>query len=111
MVAVITCRRYCYLSKQARMPWQRWKRSNNAKDEAVLEKLLDFADNNSSPNGQKEGSHGATNYFYPKFSIKQTPNHDDPQFEFKCKHSVPYEFNHTLEEEGMGKVSIGTFHS
>ena len=75
-----------------------------------LEKFLDLVDNNSSPNGQKEDSHGVTYYFNPKFSIIQTPYRDDPQHEFKCNHSVFYKFNCTLEEEGMGKVSLGMFH-
>ena len=39
------------------------------------------------------------------------PNPDDPQYEFKFKHSVLCEFNRSLEEEGLGKISIGTFHS
>ena len=39
------------------------KRPNNAKSEAVLQKFLEFVDTNSSPNGRKEGSHGATYYF------------------------------------------------
>lgn len=39
------------------------------------------------------------------------PNVDDTQYEYKCSHSVLYEFNCTLEEEGMGKISVVTFHS
>ena len=38
------------------------------------------------------------------------PTHD-PQYEYKCNHSVLYEFNRTLEEEGMGTISVGRFHS
>ena len=34
-----------------------------------------------------------------------------PQYEYKCNHSVLYKFNCTLEEKGMGKISVGTFHS
>ena len=41
----------------------------------------------------------------------RNPNTDDPQYEYKCNHSVLYEFNRTLEEEGMGTISVGTFHS
>ena len=55
------------------------KRSNHAKSEAVIEKFLNFVDSNSSPNGCKEGSHGTTYYFTPKFSLMRTPNLDDPQ--------------------------------
>ena len=43
--------------------------------------------------------------------FRRTPNRDDPQYEYKCNHSVLYEFNRTLEEKGMGKISVGTFHS
>ena len=78
---------------------------------SLLQRFTKFIDCNSSPNGRKEGSHGAPFYFNPKFYTLRTPNPDDPQYEFKCKHSVLYEFNRTLEEEGMGKISIGTFHS
>ena len=87
------------------------KKSNNAKGEAVLKMFLDFVDSNSSPNGRREGSHGATYYFNPKFSLMRTPNVDDPQYEYKCNHSVLYELNRTLEEEEFGKLSVGTFHS
>ena len=87
------------------------KRSNHAKSEVVLQRFTEFVDCNSSPNGRKEGSHGATSYFDPKFYTLQNPNSDDPQYEFKCKRSVLYEFNCTLEEEGMGKISVGTLHS
>ena len=72
-------------------------------------RFLEFVDSNSSPNGCKEGSHGATYYFNTKFSLVQIPNTDDPQYEYKCNHSVLYEFNRTLEEEGMGTISVGTF--
>ena len=87
------------------------KKSNNAKDKSVLNKFLDFVDSNSSPNGRKEGSHGATYYFNPKFSALRTPSTNDPQYDYKCNHSVLYELNRTLEDEGMGKISVGTFHS
>ena len=87
------------------------KRSNNAKDKAVLNKFLDFVDANSSPNGLKEGSHGATYYFNPKFSLLRIPTANDPQYDYKCSHSVLYELNRTLEDEGMEKISVGTFHS
>ena len=87
------------------------KRSNNAKDKSVLNKFLDFVYSNSSPNDRKEGSYGATYYFNPKFSVLWTPSTNDPQYDYKCNHSVLYEFNHTLEDEGMGKISVGTFHS
>ena len=50
--------------------------------------FLDFVDNNSAPNGRKEGSHGKTYYFNPKFSVIRSPNKSDPQFGFKCRHSV-----------------------
>ena len=87
------------------------KRSNHAKSEAVLEMFLEFVDSNSTPNGRKEGSHGAMYYFNPKFSAMRTPNLHDPQYEYKCNHSVLYELNRSLEKKGMGKISVGTFHS
>jgi len=87
------------------------KRSNNAKSEAVLQNFLQFVDSNSAPNGRKEGSHGATYYFNPKFSLLRTPNVNDAQYQYKCNHSVLYELNRTLEEEGLNTVSVGTFHS
>ena len=40
------------------------KISHNAKTE-----FIEFVDMNSAPNGRKEGSHGATYYFNPKFSM------------------------------------------
>ena len=103
--ATVTCRNRPELHGNA------GKRSNHAKKEAVLMRFLEFVDSNSSPNGRKEGSHGATYYFNPKFSLMRTPNTDDPQYEYKCNHSVLYEFNRTLEEEDMGTISVGTFHS
>ena len=87
------------------------KRSNNAKSEAVFNKFIEFVDSNSAPNGRKEGSHGATYYFNPKFSLLRTPNASDAQYDYKCSHSVLFEFNRSLEEEGMTKISVGTFHS
>ena len=87
------------------------KKSNNAKKEAVLQKFLEFVDSNSAPNSHKEGSHGATYYFNPKFSLLRTPNTNDAQYEYKCNHSVLYELNRTLEEEGLNTISVGTFHS
>jgi len=87
------------------------KRSNNAKSKAVLNKFLDFIDSNSAPNGCKEGSHGATYYFNPKFSLLRTPNVTDAQYVYKCNHSVLYELNCSLEEDGMKGISVGTFHS
>ena len=87
---IVTCR-----NKQERHG-NAGKRSNHAKSEAVVETFLNFVDSNSSPNGRKEGSHGAT--YVPKFSLMRTPNLDDSQYEYKCKHSVLYEFNHTLED-------------
>ena len=80
--------------------------------EAVLDKFLNFVDSSSSRmDARRAVSHGATYYFTPKFFLMQTPNLDDPQYEYKCKHSVLYEFNRTLEEEALGKISVGTFHS
>ena len=58
------------------------KRSNNAKDGVVLQKFLEFVDNNSASNGRKEGSHGPTFYFSPKFTMLRVPNKDDPQYEY-----------------------------
>ena len=74
-------------------------------------KFLEFVDSNSSSNGRKVGSHGPTYYFTPKFTMLRVPNKDDPQYEYKCHHSVLYELNRTLEEESLGSISVGTFHS
>ena len=77
----------------------------------VLQKYLDFVDCNSTSNGRKEGSHGATYYFDPKFLMLRTTNRDDPQYEYKCQHSVLFELNRTLTEEGLSPISVGTFHT
>lgn len=87
------------------------KKSNNAKSEEVLQKFFQFVDTNSASNGRKEGSHGKTFYFDRKFTQIRIPNKDDPQFEYKCKHSVLFEFNRTLTEEGLKQISTGTFHN
>ena len=87
------------------------KRSHNAKSDTVLEKFLAFVDQNSSPNGRKEGSHGKTYYFDRKFTQIRTPDKSDPQFNYKCNHSVLYEFNRTLDEDGLQTISVGTFHN
>ena len=89
------------------------KRSNHAKDERVLHMFLDFVDNNSAPNGRKEGSHGKTYYFNPKFSMIRSPNKSDPQFAFKCRHSVLHEFNSSLKvwEESQLVHSIHGYNS
>ena len=44
-------------------------------------------------------------------SLKFTPDKKDPQFEYKCKHSVLFEFNRTLTEDGLTPISVGTFHN
>ena len=87
------------------------KKSNNAKSSEVLQMFLQFVDTNSSSNGCKEGSHGKTFYFDRKFSQIHVPNKDDSQVEYKSKHSVLFEFNCTLTEEGIKPVSTGTFHN
>jgi hypothetical protein len=69
------------------------KQSNNAKSEVVVQRFLDFVDNNSASNGQKEGSSGKTFYFDCKFTQIRTPDKKDPQFQYKCKNSVLFEFN------------------
>ena len=61
------------------------KRSNHSKSNAVLQGFLEFVDKNSASNGRKEGSHGKTFYFNPKFTQIRTPNKDDPQYNYKCK--------------------------
>lgn len=87
------------------------KKSNNAKSDEVLQKFFQFVDANSASNGRKEGSHGKTFYFDRKFTQIRTPNKDDPQNEYKSKHSVLFEFNRTLAEEGLKPISTGTFHN
>lgn len=85
--------------------------SNHAKSNDILERFLDFVDKNSAPNGRKEGSYGKTYYFDRKFTQIRTPDNTDPQFEYKNSHSVLYEFNRTLTEDGLQSISIGTFHN
>ena len=87
------------------------KKSNNAKSNEILQMFIQFVDTNSSSNGRKEGSHGKTFYFDRKFSQIRVPNKEDPQVEYKSKHSVLFEFNRTLIEEGLKPVSTGTFHN
>ena len=65
-------------------------------------------DKNSASNRRKEGSHGKTFYFNPKFTQIRTPNKDDPQYNYKCKRSVLYEFNRTLAMDGLGSISVET---
>jgi len=38
------------------------------------------------------------------------PNKDDPQCEYKSSHSVLFELNRTLVEDGLSSISVGTFH-
>ena len=87
------------------------KRSHNAKNEVILKRFLEFVDLNSSPNGRKEGSHGSTFFFNPKFTMLQTPDKKNAQYAYKCHHSVLFEFNRSLEEDGLTTISVGTFHS
>ena len=87
------------------------KKSNNAKSDEILKRFFQFVDKNSASNGHKEGSHGKTFYFDRKFTQIRVPNEDDPQYEYKCKHSVLFEFNRTLTEEGLKPLSTGTFHN
>jgi len=70
-----------------------------------------FVDSNSTSNGQKEESSGKTFYFDRKFIRIRTPDKKDPQIEYKCKHSVLFEFNRTLTEDGLTLTSVGTFHN
>ena len=70
-----------------------------------------FVDSNSTSNGQKEGSSGKTFYFDRKFIRICTPDKKDLQIEYKCKHSVLFEFNRTLTEDGLTLTSVGTFHN
>ena len=87
------------------------KRSNCAKSDDIMERFLLFVGSNSASNGRKEGSSGKTFYFDRKFTQIRTPDKKDPQFEYKCKHSVLFEFNRTLTEDGLTPISVGTFHN
>ena len=87
------------------------KQSNNAKSESVLEHFNAFVNSNSTSNGRKEGSCGKTYYFDRKFSQIRTPDVADPQHDYKCKHSVLFEFNRTLREKGLQIISVGTMHN
>ena len=74
-------------------------------------RFLEFVDTNSSPNGRKEGSHGPTFYFNPKITMMRTPDKKISQYSYKCAHSVLFEFNRSLEEDGLRAISVGTFYS
>lgn len=87
------------------------KPSNRGRSGDIKERFLLFVDSNSASNGRKEGSHGKTFYFDRKFTQIRTPSKNDPQFEYKCRHSVLFEFNRTLIEDGLRSVSIGSFHN
>ena len=87
------------------------KASNQAKEHLIKEQFLKFIDNNSASNGRKEGSSGKTFYFDRKFTQIRSPDKNDPQFDYKCRHSVLVEFNRTLTDMGLATVSVGTFHN
>ena len=76
------------------------KKSNNAKSyNEVLQKFFQLVDKNSASNGHIEGSHGKMIYFDRKFTQIRIPNKDDSQVEYNFKHSILFEFNHTLTED------------
>ena len=99
--ATVSCRKHPRRHGNAR------KQSNHAKSGSVQEHFLLFVDNNSASNGRKERK---TTLIVnsPRFA-PQTKN--DPQFLYKCKCSVLFEFNRTLTENGLGTISVGTFHN
>ena len=78
-IAQIPCRK---------QPTHHGNATNHSKSNAVLQNLGDFVDKNSVSNRRKEGSHGKTFYFNPKFTRFLTPNKDNPQYSHKCKQSV-----------------------
>lgn len=86
------------------------KQSHNVKYEGILNRFLKFVDLNSSPNGHKEESHGSLYYFHPKFTVLRTPSKKDPQYTYKCCHSELFEFNRTLEDDGLTKIFVDMFH-
>ena len=73
--------------------------------------FLQFVDSNSASNGCEEGSSGKTLYFDRKFTQIRSPDKKDPQFDYKCKHRVLVEFDHTLTDNGLAPISTGTFHN
>ncbi len=96
--------------------------SNQAKEHLIKEQFLKFGashkgtisqirNNNSASKGRKEGSSGKTFYFDRKFTHIRSPDKNDPQFDYKCRHSVLVEFNRTLTDMGLATVSVGTFHN
>ena len=87
------------------------KRSNRAKSDDIMERFLLFVYSNSASYGRKEKSSRKTFYFDCKFTQIRAPDKKDPQFEYKCKHSVLFEFNRTLTEDGLTPISVGTFHN
>ena len=97
--------------KRPRLHGNARKKSNHAKSDDMIERFILFVDSNSASNGRKEGSSGKTFYFDCKFTQIRTPDKKDPQFDYKCKHSVLYEFNRTLTEDGLKPISVGTFHN
>ena len=65
-----------------------------------------FVDKNSASNRQKEGV--MEKPFQSQITQNRTPNKDDPQYSYKCKRSVLYEFKRTLATDGLGSISVGT---
>ena len=101
----VQCKKYPGRHRNAR------KKSNHAKSDDGMERFLLFVDRNSASNGRKEGSAGKTFYFDRKVTQIRTPDKRHSQFEYKCKHSVLFEFNRTLMEDGLEPISVGTFHN
>lgn len=67
------------------------KTSNSAKT-SVMNDFLDFADNNSQPNGRTADSSGPTHYFVSKLSTVQTPKKDVSNYTERVWRSVVGEF-------------------
>ena len=86
------------------------KPSNFAKGK-VMEKFLEFVDNNTQPNGRSADSSGPTHYFLPKFTTLQTPKPHVSHYEERVSRSVVGEFNRVQEESGESGCSNGSSHN
>ena len=96
------------MQKAANTPWKYGNDQIILKAKRCGRDLLTLLTKTQHQMEEKKGSHGKSYYFGRRFTQIRTPNVDDPQFEYKCKRSVLYEFNRTLTSDGLGSISVGT---